>query len=517
MSNTTTKFRSLMKGMGFGFVDLVIGIFLGLVLSPYIVKTLGDRLYAINVVISSFVGCFSILDLGTKLAVSRYFTEHFSRGEKKECLVLANSSFFLLWGVGIIAFEFIVLCGWGIYVLYPDMENRLLFFEVICINALAFGISFPQGALTGVIDGTLRQDLTSSRNVMFRLCAAVLSFVVLYCGGGLIGLSLVNLVVPILNTIALHRLVYVVFPEFTISRALVKISLFPRLISYGFSSSMNFISGVVSTRGGLFVLAAMLSLETVTPYSLVSVNLTAYFLAVMSLIGGNWLVNWLTHLIALCDYQSLRKSIRLATKVCIFCATFIMFGIIFWSTDFVTRWVGEKYLIAYPSLIVLALAIWVPGCLAPHSKMLFAFGKHRFSAYVDIIGVTCNIIMTIAFVYIGFGITGVALSTLIVNICVRGMIVPTYSSQLLGESPVKLLIDTFRSILISVVACFLPFIITQSLSGPNYPRLFLVGFTSILVYIPAVFLFGFKKDERAEIIQFLQKTKRRSRYTAKRE
>ncbi|MGL4594650.1 MAG: polysaccharide biosynthesis C-terminal domain-containing protein [Thermoguttaceae bacterium] len=504
--DTNSRLKSLLKGVGLGLINhLCIGLFLGLVLSPYIVHSLGDRYYAINVMISAFVGSFSLIDMGLNLAVSRYFTQYFSRGEKQNCIELSNTAFFMYCVISLVAFVFIILGGLGLYFWYPTMEDRLLILQVICINGIAFAINFPLMALTGVVNGTLRQELTGFCAMIFRLIAAALSFLVLYLGYGLFALALVNLIVPMLNLIAMRPLLKIAFPEFTLSRRFIRFSLLPKLFSYGASNFLIFLAETISQNGGLFVISALLSLDKVTPYSLVSMNLSGYFIVAMSLLGGGWLINWFTYLNATEDMELFKKSIRFAHKLCTFSATFMLLGIIFWAPDFVTRWVGPKYLVAYPSLVLLALAVWVFHSQTVNTKILFAIAKHHFLAYLMLIGSVINILGAILFVSLGFGINSVAMSTLIVETSLRGGFIPYYVCRIRKESYLHYLLQLAKNVSAALISWIPCYIFSHYLLAPNYPMLFLNGFLCACAYIPCVFLIGFNRHERKELLGFILK------------
>ena len=505
MSDHRTHLTHLLGGAGLTFLNLLISIGLGFVLTPYIILTLGDRLYGIYFVVGAFVGCFAILDFGIDSAVSRYFVMHFTKGERKECIDIANTAFYLFFIIGTVGFILISLIGWGVFVFNPDMEDRELFLFVVLINALVFALNFPLRALHGIINGTMRQDLTASRDVFFKIVGAALSFLILFYGGGLIGLACVGLVIVLLDIVVLYRLVYKVFPDFVFSLAFYRRELLQKLLSFGSYTFLVFVGDTLSTRGALFVLAAMLSFEAVAPYSAVSVNLSGYFFAVMTTIGGGWLVTWFTYLYANEEKDLLALSMRFSYKICAYSATFMLFGLLVWSPDFITRWVGEDYLIAYPSLVMLSLYVWVSQIQVPNTKLLFALAKHSMLAYLTVGGGILNVTLCVVLVWYGWGMNGVAFSALLVETVVRGIIIPVYVRRLLKESVALYYLRLLSYVLIAVVACMVPAIISWALLAPNYPRLFLVGGLSVFAYLPVIYLLGFNAAERAELQKRLKR------------
>ena len=503
MADHRKHLTHLLQGAGLTLLNLLITIVLGFVLVPYIVGTLGDRLYMINVIVGTFVGCFAILDFGIDSAVSRYFVLHFSKGERKECVDIANTAFYLFIAIGTAGFVLMSLIGWGIFVLNPNMEDRGLFLLVILIHALVFALNFPLRALHGIINGTMRQDLTASREVLFKILGAALSFLVLYVsnGGraGLIGLACVGLVIVLLDIIVLYRLTHKVFPDFVFSLAFYRPELLRKLLTFGTFTFLVFVGDTLSNKGGLFVLTTMLSFEGAAPYSAISVNLSTYFLAVMSTIGGGWLITWFTYLHANEEKELLAASMRFSYKICAYSASFMLFGLLLWSPDFIVRWMEERFLIAYPSLVLLSLYIWISQIQAPNTKLLFAMAKHSVLSYLSLAGGIVNILLCVVLVWYGWGINGVAFSAFFVETIVRGVIVPIYVRRLLGERIVPYYLRLFSYALISAAACIVPTIIWWMFHGPSYPRLFLIGGLSALAYLPVIYFLGFNVSERSEL------------------
>jgi len=486
-------------------LNLLISIGLGFVLTPYIILTLGDRLYGINVVVGTFVGCFAILDFGIDSAVSRYFVLHFAKGERKECVDIANTAFYLFIVIGTVGFVLISLIGWGVFVFNPDMEDRELFLIVVLINAFVFALNFPLRALHGIINGTMRQDLTGSRETFFKILGAALSFLILFYGGGLIGLACVGLVVVLLDIVVLYRLVYKVFPDFIFSLAFYRRELLQKLLSFGSYTFLVFVGDTLSTKGGFFVLAVMLSFEAVAPFSAVSVNLSSYFFAVMTVVGGGWLITWFTYLHANEEKELLALSMRFSYKICAYSASFMLFGLLVWSPDFVVRWVGKDYLLAYPSLVLLALFVWISQIQTPNTKLLFALAKHSILSYLTLAGGILNVLLSVVLVWYGWGMNGVAFSAFLVETIIRGIVIPIYVRRLLNESVALYYFRLFSYVFISAVAWIVPAIISSFLLAPNYPRLFLVGGLSALTYLPVVYYLGFNAAERTELRKRLKR------------
>lgn len=512
MSEKKTHFANLLKGAGFSILNLFIGIFVGLVLPPFLLRNLGMRYCGINEIMSTFVGCFALLNFGLDSAISRFFTLHYAKKEKQECLAIANTAFFLFLGLSSFAVLGFVLSALVVYNLYPEMDDRLLFLQVLLINGIAFSLNFPLKAFTGVVNGTMKQQLTGSRDVFFRLLGATLTFLVVYLGGKLLAISFVNLGIAVLNTQVMYRLARKAFPEFRVSWSLFDRSLVRKLFSFASSTFLVFVGDKIASRGGVFVIGAMITVDMVAPYSMVSAKIAGYFFSLMTVIGGGWLINWFTYLHANDEKKLIDQSLTFAYKVCAYAAIFIFFGIAVWSKDFILRWMkenGEMMLVAYPSLLLLSAKTLVTQSQSPNTKYLFAIAKHHLLAYWNLVGAVIQIVAMILLVKYGWGINGVALGSLLTSCCIRGFIIPISVCRIREENVFTYYMKLFSYWGRGAIACIIPAVISYYLLAPNYPRLVLVGALSALIYAPVIYLIGFNKEERNKLQELVLKKFRR--------
>ncbi|MDR1479910.1 MAG: hypothetical protein LBJ00_13330 [Planctomycetaceae bacterium] len=498
-----THITNLLNGAGLNMINIAVGVIIGLVLTPFVISSLGNRYYGINEIIATFVGCFSLLDFGIDSAVSRFFTAHYAKNEKTECVGIANTAFFIFLILACLGTVCIFLSAALIYFIYPNMEDRSLFLHVLLINGAAFGINFMAKVFYGVINGTMRQQITGLCYLIIRVLGAVLTFTVIYRGGQLYSISFVNLSIAALNLILMWFIAKSTFPEFIISRLLFRVDWVRKLFGFALATFIVFIGDTIATRGGIFVIGAMLSVETVAPFIAVSVKLCEQYASLMSTIGGSWLISWLTYLYVNNEKKLIDESLTLAYKICTYSASFMFFGIVIWSENFIIRWMGEGFLVAYWSLVITAAEHWIIFSHAPNTKFLFAIAKHKILAYVNLVGAFVQIILMVIFVKLGWGITGVALGFFFASVPVRGLIIPFFVARIRQINFFKYYLNITSYQLIAALAFVIPFLISQKLMSPNYKYLLLTGFLSAICYVPFILVFGFNKTEKEKIKKIL--------------
>jgi O-antigen/teichoic acid export membrane protein len=480
-------------------------------LAPYILKTLGEREYGINVIVAGLVGAFSLADLGISAAVSRFFTVAYSQKNKEECIALSNTAFFAFLLLGAIGFLGLLATACGIYYLDPTIEDRQLLVIIIIINGFTFCINFPMNIFIGIVNGTMRQELTGGQMILFRIIGALTTFLILFFGGRLIALACANLVIAILNMIILLKLVYIAFPDFFLNPSCFRKEILLKLIRYGMFTFLVFVSGEILNLGSVLIISNLIKFEAVALFSLVAMGLSSYLINLTEVVMGNWLTSWLTLLYSKKDKELADKTLKLAYKMTTCFTSFCTFGLIVWGQDFLMRWGGKNdegiysYLTAYPSLVLITLGVWITQCQSPNTKYLYAVAKHAFIAYTGLIVNTLVIAVAAALLYLGYGVEYVAGCIALSMFIVRGIAVPVYVCLLRKENIIIYFLRIFSYLGCAGIACLIPYLISYHLLEPNYPQLTLVGFLCAVTYFPVYLLITINKTEWEKIRNILQR------------
>ncbi|MDR0338384.1 MAG: hypothetical protein LBI18_15020 [Planctomycetaceae bacterium] len=510
MNNYRQHLNYLLKGAGLQVLNFGVVVILGLMLAPYVLRTLGERDYGINVIVAGLVGAFSLADLGISAAVSRFFTVAYAQKNKEECIALSNTAFFtflLLGGIG-----FLGLLATALVIYYLNlMDDRLLITIIIVINGFTFCVNFPMNIFIGIVNGTMRQELIGLQSLTFRLLGALTTFLILFCGGRLIVLACAGLVIALLNMVILLRLVYVAFPDFLLNPSYFRWEILFKLIRYGLFTFLIFVSGVILNQGSILIISTLIKIEAVALFSMIALELSGYLLNLMETIMGNWLTTWLTLLHSQQDKELANKTLKLAYKMSTCFASFCAFGLIVWGPAFLMRWGGKNdagdyyFLEAYPSLVWLTLGVWIIQCQAPNTRYLYAVAKHSFLAYT---GFICNIIaleVATLLVCYGYGVESVAGCICLSMLAVRGIAAPIYACLLRKQKIIPYFLQISSYIICAGIAYVIPLIISHYLLAPNYGLLVLVGCLCSITYFPVYLLITINKTERETIRNFFRK------------
>lgn len=207
--------RSQLKiGIILNYFNLIIGNLIPVFYTPIMLRILGKSEYGLFKLSSTFTGYLTLLSLGIGSAVTRYLIK--ARTEKDEAEEEKYLGLFVSIFRVIAAISFIVGIG---LVLTVDLwygksldseqiaEMKILVFIMVINTSLSF-LMTPQ---LSVATAHEKFVFIQAMNIISTICVPLTNLIVLYAGGGAIGMSIVSLSI---NTVV--RLLY----AFYVSRKL---------------------------------------------------------------------------------------------------------------------------------------------------------------------------------------------------------------------------------------------------------------------------------------------------------
>jgi O-antigen/teichoic acid export membrane protein len=130
---------------------------------------------------------------------------------------------------------------------------------------------------------------------------------------------------------------------------------------------------------------------------------------------------------------------------------------------------------------------------------MFATSKHKFFAYSNSIEGICIVLISILLVR-HYGLVGVALGTFISMGIIRLIIQPIYFCRVSSIKYSEYMSNVSRTIAVVCLSLVIPTVIIVRYSAPEYPTLFILGFTSFFVYVVTLWFVEFSPKEK-QIIQ----------------
>ena len=127
-------------------------------LMPFMVQSLGDRLYGFWTLVATFVGFYGILDLGLSSAVNRHIAAAIGGRDTEQCNRIFNTGLLLFSALGFVALLVSGLLAGLASVIFDNPKEASIFWKVILILGANMAVSFPRRVFSGILMAELRHD-----------------------------------------------------------------------------------------------------------------------------------------------------------------------------------------------------------------------------------------------------------------------------------------------------------------------------------------------------------------------
>lgn len=211
----------------------VLSMGIAFFLTPFIVRTIGDTLYGFWVLLLSFVGYASILEMGVQPAVVKLVGQYKARGDTHKLRQLVTTAFVFFLCTSTLAALFCVFFVPGLVDKYIEdlrgLDHSRWLFIAIAVEAIVMYMSY---LFTGILYGFQRYHLKNLIDACGWIINAVL-VVIFLPRGGLLALVISKLVMDFAVLIGSVIAVKRVFPEFGLAFTNVGPESFRELIGFG--------------------------------------------------------------------------------------------------------------------------------------------------------------------------------------------------------------------------------------------------------------------------------------------
>jgi O-antigen/teichoic acid export membrane protein len=407
----TKQFPQPMLNVFSNWAEFLASMLISFFLSPFVIHHLGASVYGAWLLIMTLTGYLGLLDFGGR-AVTRYIARFHIRGEHGSAsgLVATALAIFTLLGVAVVCLSAIVPL---LAVKFLHEASRLTFsVRTVVILAGATVASSLVGNIFGaVVMGLQRFELASAIQIGAAISKALMVFLALERGKGLVALAIINLVVSVAIGLSYFWLSRRLYPQLQLSYALVNRGDGHVLFSFGGQLFLLNASAYLILYSDLAVIGAFLPVAMITFYAIAS-NLVAYS---RSLITG--ISSAVLPLVSSLKADGNRNKVQLISLIGPRYTTMMVLPIIITlairGRTFIGLWMGFDY--AGPSsrvLQVLCLALFFGAANQVATSTLIGVNKHGPLVFVNMAEGVLNLALSICLVRF-IGIVGVAWGTAI--------------------------------------------------------------------------------------------------------
>src|ERR1051325_9701527 len=497
----------MIKNVLMNWAAFAATIGIGFVMSPFLVRRLGDSVYGVWVLVGSLVGYLGLLDFGITPSTVKNIAEYRALDDRKAINRLVTTSLTIYSVIGCVAFLASIVVAVFFNRIFATPLSFSTAASVVIITGLNLALSFPAAVFVGVIRGYQRYDLDSTVTTVCIVARSALTVFLILSGYGILALAGVTFVFDMARLAYLTRRAYDLNPGLEIRREYFDRAQMRRLFGYSVFAFLMVVGKKLIFYTDAIVFGIFMPVAAVTLYSVAN-RLVTYLLQVSETMGV--LTPTASDLGARNDQNAIKEMLVISTKYMLLIALPVA-GVFFVLGDsFITLWMGQEYASSAVILSILTVSVLAHLFEMPAHPVLLRLGRHKIVAQCTLAQALVNLVMSVALVR-PYGLMGVALGTTIPMVCFTSVAVFVYVKKYLRISmreyvwrsmPLPLLIQAPFIALLFVIRLYQePAALLERYSRAAALLIFFAEVLAALIpYCLLVFLFCMNRTERRAVL-----------------
>lgn len=197
-----------MKNSVYSILEFAWPIALSIVITPYVVRGLGDSAFGVLSLVSVTLGFFGLLDFGIGGAAIREMAQHLEVGDtRRTSRVLGTliGAYLVVGAIGAALIALMTPALVGHILAIPTALQPAARFAFYC-SAIGFPVSLLGGALASVPKAAQRFDLSTRVAIVFATAGPLVTVFLVLRGYGLPGLALASLALGVAGVLVFYRM-----------------------------------------------------------------------------------------------------------------------------------------------------------------------------------------------------------------------------------------------------------------------------------------------------------------------
>ncbi len=393
---------------------------IGFLLTPLMVRHLGDRDYGVWVTIFSLTGYFGLFDQAIRPSLVRYVSRDHTRGDWDGLSRTLSSALALNTVAGVVTMAATVVFAAGFPAWFKigagtAAESRV---ALLLIGA-SLAIGFPFGVFGATLSGLQRYDISNTIGVAVNVVRGLLFVAVLKLfHGGLIALAWVSFVMSLIGYVVSWVYARRLLPQVRLTRGGVTREHVVLVGSYSGIALVGAVANTITFQTDALVITAFLTAAAVTPFALAAGLVETVRQLVYS---ATWVLSpTASEFDTRGEREKLHEMMIAGSKYSVLLSWPVLLALVIFGRDILTTWVGAKYAGASTLLTILALPTLLSLPQSTTYSVLFGVGRHKGVVALSLANALLNLGLSLLWVK-PYGLTGVALGTAIPLALVSGI------------------------------------------------------------------------------------------------
>ena len=492
----------LKKGAILSYLNIIISIVTGFIVSPLLVHGLGKSEYGAYQMTAALIGYVSVLDFGLHSSITRFVSKYQANKDEK-----GQQNFI---GVSLILFSviaaLILVVGGILYISVPSIysgsasvEEIQIIKQLLIVLIINLAISMPGAVFESIAvayEKFIFVKLSTTVKMLLRFTAILL-----------LGFWHYNALSVVLIDFTLNTLLIIVHIAYCFKVLHIKIKIHDCSLKFVKSiftfSLFVFIAGItdqINWKADTTILGIMLGTSAVTFYS-VAGNLVGYYKSFSGAISGIFLPK-AVKMVALGKSNSELTELMIQIgRIQLMIISLILVGFITLGREFISLWMGPEFVDAYVWFLIMAIPLVVPMTQSIGINIIEAKNMHQFRAVVYFCIALANILLTVILVKL-FGTIGAPIGTGLAMLVGNTFIINWYYSKKVGLEISRFFNEVYLKLAPAILSALLICLVLNHFvaTAQGWMMFLIKGIAVVLIYVTVIWILGLNQHEKVEIL-----------------
>lgn len=494
------------RGALLSYATILVVNVSGLLLTPFIIRALGNAEYGLYLLVGSLAAYLGVLDFGLNNAVTRFVAQCAAKEDRDEEAAFLGAALV----VNVLAAMAIVALG---VVLYASIDpwfaetldgsqrdQARLMLVLLMVNVV---LTVSASLFSAICAGHQKFVYPKAFNLSRYILRIGLVLLILSGGGGAVALVALDTVLSLLVFVAnAYYAVRVVGARFDVSQ--LSLRRVRGVMTFSAWVFLFAIIGQLQWQSGQIVIGATVGPESVAIYA-IGIMLGTYYGAFSTAITGLFLPRATYMTVADASPQVLGIEMARIGRLALLILLMILGGFISFGHEFLQLWAGPEYGAAWMVTVVIMLAYTVPLVQSFANQLLEARALFAFKAKVYLVALPSGV--ALGYVLLAsLGVLGMALGI------AAGWLVAVLIMNLYYQRVLRLDIPRFfralsRGVVPTFLACLAVGGALHLMPGTGWLALIPKMGTFAAIYIILMYRIGMNNSERHEVKGLMRSAK----------
>lgn len=499
--------NQLKIGIVLNYVSVAATFIIGLLYTPFLIRTLGQADYGIYALALAIAGYLSLLDLGIGNAIVRYIAQNQVVGTKEKEAKLVGYFFKIFTYIGLATVVIGVSIALNLQnVVSNDFSNEQIHTLqwMIFILTINFAVGFILNTFSAVLQAYEKFLFLKLANVIRVCLTPIISVFYLFFATNLI---VITAILAIVNSAVLFisYMYYKKALKINMSFQSVEKNMKKEILGYSLVIFVVAIADKIYWQTDQILLGILKNPEAVAVFA-VAIQFVTIFMSLSIAINSVFLPR-VTHMVSAENYDEQLNALFIkVSKFQTFILGLFLSGFVVIGDLFIELWAGPSFGLAYVIVVILMATFSLDLIQNLGLVIMQARGKYAFRAYTLIICSVLNVLISIPIIKL-YGSLGTAVITSIFVFIGNVFVLNIYYHRALGLNMFDYWRKIGKLIALIVVIAFIGFMSKDKFAVNNWPSLatFMLSYT--VFYCATIYFIYLSKSEKLWIINKIKRKK----------